>query len=318
MVFDWTNATVVIVGGTGSLGRALARRLLTYPIQALRIVSRDEFKHAMFRQQFKDERVKTLIGDVRDAGRLRLAFYEADVVINAAAIKRIEMAAQDPIEAVRTNVGGTQAVIEASLDSGVSRVMGISTDKACRPVTLYGSTKACAEALLVAANIYAGHRRTRFSAARYGNVACSRGSLIPMLMEQRKTGQVSITHPNMSRFWMRMDEAVDFVLTSIEAMEGGEVWVPKLPSVWVRDVIEAVAPDCDMQVIGLRGVEKLHEDLLAFEESAGAIDLGDRYAIKTPTYMQEPYVSYDSGSNKRFLTVEEIRGALPLAMEEAA
>lgn len=312
------DRTVVITGGTGSLGRALTRRLLESGVKAVRALSRDEYKGHVWLQQFPDPRAKFIMGDVRDLGRLRMAFYGADVVINAAAVKRIERAAADPLEAVKTNVNGTSNVIEAALDCGVERVMGISTDKACRPVTHYGITKACAESLLINANIYHGDRKTRFAACRYGNVAGSRGSLIPMLLDHDRSKPFPVTSRGMTRFWMRMDQAVDFVLSGIEQMAGGEVFIPKLPSVWVGDVIEAVVPGAETEVVGLRGIEKMHEDLVALDESANTQELPDRYIVRTPVVGQAPRLSYDSGTNPWFLSVEEIAAQVPVALREAA
>ena len=308
---------VLVTGGTGSLGRALARYLLTQPIRALRVISRDEFKVATFQAAFPDHRVKALIGDVRDVDRLQLAFNGADVVIHAAALKRIDLGEREPFEFIRTNVDGTRNAIQAALDCGVERFMNISSDKACASVSTYGSTKHLAECLTTAANTVVGSRPTRYASARYGNVAGSRGSLIPLLMEQRKTGVVTLTDPVMTRFHMLMSEAVRFVISSIEQMQGAELFIPKPPSVRISDVVEAIAPDAEVRIIGTRGLEKMHEQLISFDESRSCEDAGDRYIVRTGTVWDSPSFTFTSDQN-RFLTVEEIRAQAETAMAEAA
>lgn len=314
----WDNATVLITGGTGSFGRAMTRRLLAHKIAALRILSRDEYKHATFLREFPDPRVRCLIGDVRDRDRLALAFDRVDVVIHAAALKRVEMGERDPLEFVRTNVTGAENVIYAARACGVPRVLALSTDKAVAPTTLYGATKMLAERLFVAANVYTP-TSTRFSVVRYGNVAGSRGSLIPLLLQQRETGRVTLTDARMTRFHMRMSEAVELVRSSVERMEGAEIFVPKIPSVRVVDVIAAVAPGCAVDVIGIRGAEKLHEVLVSEDETRHLEDRGDRYVVRPGTIWQEPSrVAYASDTNAQWLSAAEIAEGVPAALREAA
>ena len=237
----FSAATVLITGGAGSLGQALTRHLLdTEQPRSIRIFSRDEYKHAEMERAFGDDRLRFLIGDVRDRERLTRAMRGVDVVVHAAALKLVDSTAYNPAEAVKTNVIGTMNVIEAALDSGVARVMALSTDKAAAPLTLYGATKLTLEKLICDANQYGG-LSTRFSCVRYGNVVGSRGSLVPLLLEQCQTGVVALTDPAMTRFWIRMDEVVRFVAARIQEMTGGEVFVPIIPSVRVADVIKALA-----------------------------------------------------------------------------
>lgn len=314
----WADRTVAITGGTGSLGRALTRRLLQEDVRAIRAISRDEYKGATYLREFTDPRVRYLVGDVRDRDRLLLAFDGVDVVIHAAALKRVEAGERDPIEFVRTNVGGAEAVIHAARERGVERAALVSTDKACQPTTLYGATKMLAERLFVSANVYTPGG-TVFGAVRYGNVAGSRGSLIPLLLEQRKTGKVTLTDSRMTRFHMRMSDAVNLVLSALERMAPGEIHVPKAPSVRVLDVIEAVAPKCQVQVIGIRGAEKLHETLVSVDESRSTEDAGDRYIIRPATIFDAPASWwYSSDNNSEWLDVAAIRKDFPVALEEAA
>jgi FlaA1/EpsC-like NDP-sugar epimerase len=296
----------------------MSRWLVTQPIRQLRILSRDEYKHAVFLREFSDERVRCLIGDVRDRDRLELAFEGVDIVIHAAALKRIEMGERDPLEFVRTNVRGAENVIHAARAARVPRVLALSSDKACQPTTLYGASKMVAERLFVAANVYTPGR-TRFSCVRYGNVAGSRGSLIPLLLEQRATGRVTLTDPRMTRFHMYMSEAVELVRMAIEQMEGEEIFVPKLPSVRVVDVLEAVAPGCAIDIIGIRGAEKLHEVLVSADETRNLEDRGDHFVIRTSTVWDEPSrIAYASDNNDRWLSVAEIAADVPRALAEAA
>ena len=314
----WSKKTVAITGGTGSLGRALSRRLLQEDIRALRVISRDEFKGATYLREFTDPRAKYLIGDVRDKDRLRLAFAGVDVVIHAAAYKRVEFGESDPLDFIKTNVGGAENVITAARECGVARCLLVSTDKAAAPHTLYGGTKMLAERLFVAANVYTPNG-TIYAACRYGNVAGSRGSLIPLLMEQRESGVVTITNSRMSRFYMRMSEAVELVVSTVETMRPSEIHVPKIPSVWVRDVVEAVAPGCEVRVVGIRAAEKLHETLVTQDEARSCEDRGDRYVIKVGTIFDEAVgFLYSSDQNDRWLNVKAIMADYPSAVAEAA
>lgn len=308
---------MVITGGTGSLGHALSRSLLAEPIHALRILSRDELKQSEMEKRFSDPRIRFLLGDVRDRDRLRRAFEGANVVIHAAALKRVDKGEYDPSEFVKTNIGGAVNVAEAALDAGVGRVVFVSTDKASAPLTLYGATKLTAERLLCAYNA-SGGGRTAFVGVRYGNVAGSRGSLIPALIEQRKTGVVTLTDPRMTRFWMTLGDAVRIVRRAATDGGPGEVLIPVLPSVRIPDLIEAVAPGVRVQTIGIRGSEKIHESLISADEMPRAVRWKDIWCLGAPNPSPFEQVPYDSGTNKVFLGVEDIRRLLPQALAEAA
>jgi UDP-N-acetylglucosamine 4,6-dehydratase len=321
----WEDKTVLITGGTGTFGTAVTARLLALPLKAIRLFSRGEVAQAASARRFTDPRMRFLIGDVRDRERLRRAMEGADVVIHAAALKRIEVCERDPLECIKTNVGGAVNVVEAAIDAGVGRVMGVSSDKAAAPHTLYGDSKALAEGLFSAAHAYAGAHNTIFASCRYGNVTGSRGSLIPVLLQQRESGRVTLTDPEMTRFWMSIGQATQFVVDRIEDMRDlrpGPIYVPLLPSVFVRDVFRAVAPEAEVQIIGRRGREKLHEAMVSSDEVAMAfLSSGDRYIVIGPR-PDETFTplaaSYTSDSNTLFLSVEQIREAYGPALIEAS
>lgn len=263
--------TVLITGGTGSFGTQFAELLLASSLARKVIVfSRDEFKQHRMRERLKDtkDRLRFLLGDVRDLSRLERAFAGVDIVVHAAALKQVPALEFDPLEAVKTNILGTQNVIDAALNLEVEKVLLVSTDKAVNPINLYGATKLCAEKLLIAANSY---RRTidsppRFSVVRYGNVVDSRGSIVEMIREQKKTGVITLTDPRMTRFWITLPEASNLVLYALSHMRGGEIFVPKLLSAKVTDLINITAPECKVKIIGIRPGEKLHEVLLTEDE----------------------------------------------------
>lgn len=282
MTLDWRNTSILITGGTGSFGKkftGLALRELRP--KRLIVLSRDELKqYEMKRSGFDHECLRYFLGDVRDVDRLRRAFEGVDVVVHAAALKQVPACEYNPIEAVMTNVIGARNVIEASLDKGVRRVVALSTDKAVNPVNLYGATKLVSEKLFVQANAYSGAGPTRFACVRYGNVVGSRGSVIPLFRQQREQGEVTITDPRMTRFWLTLDQGVRFVVSAIEAMQGGEVFVPKIPSMNILDLAKALAPDCRVREVGIRAGEKIHETLLSEDESRHALEQDDRYIIQ--------------------------------------
>src|SRR4030095_8371506 len=228
-----------------------------------------------------DSPVRYFLGDVRDRERLYRAFYGVDVVVHAAALKQVPACEYNPFEAILTNVMGAKNVIDAAIDCGVKRVMALSTDKACQPVNLYGATKLCAEKLFVDGNQYAGGRETRFACARYGNVVASRGSVIPVFLEQRRNGRITITDPVMSRFWITLEQGVRFVVRSLEEMHGGEIFVPKIPSMTLLELSRTVAPDCEIEVIGMRPGEKTHEILVSEDEARNTVELDDKFVILT-------------------------------------
>lgn len=318
-MFDLRKRTILITGGTGSFGKKCARILLDeFEPSRLIIFSRDELKqHEMRVAGFDDPCLRYFIGDVRDVDRLRRAMVGVDVVIHAAALKQVPACEYNPIEAIQTNVNGGRNVIEAALDNMVKRVLALSTDKAVNPVNLYGATKLVAEKLFIQANAYRGGDPIRFSSVRYGNVAGSRGSVIPLFQEQRKSGKVTITDPRMTRFWITLEQGVRFVLRSIETMVGGEVFVPKIASMKMTDLATAIAPNCEIQVIGIRSGEKLHEVLLSEDEARHSIEQEDRFVIAPahPWWKDQPQPEgktlpegfrYDSETNSKWLSGQEL------------
>ncbi len=318
---DWKSKSVLVTGGTGSFGRKFAQVMLADHKPAKLIVfSRDELKqHEMREAGFDDPSMRYFIGDVRDRMRLRRAMQGVDVVVHAAALKQVLAAEYNPIEAIMTNIMGARNVIEAALDMEVNRVMAMSTDKAVNPINMYGATKLAAEKLFVQSNAYAGGTDTRFSCVRYGNVVGSRGSVIPVFQRQRDDGRVTITDERMTRFWLSIDQGVRFTIRCIEQMEGGEVFVPKIPSMRVADVAQAIAPNAEVEIIGIRPGEKLHEVLVSEDEARHTLELEDMYVVEPPGALWfghswreqgQPLsegFQYASDSNQEWMTVEEIR-----------
>jgi UDP-N-acetylglucosamine 4,6-dehydratase/5-epimerase len=279
---NWSEQEVLVTGGTGSFGKKFIEIMLReYHPRRLVILSRDELKqHDMRTAGFDHPSLRYFIGDVRDASRLQRAFSGITVVVHAAALKQVPACEYNPFEAIQTNIMGGRNVIDAAIDQGVQRVLGLSTDKAVNPVNLYGATKLCAEKVFVQANAYAGARETRFSCARYGNVVGSRGSVIPVFLEQRKRGRITITDPRMTRFWLTLEQGVRFVILALDQMHGGEIFVPKIPSMRLVDLADAVAPGCAVEYIGIRPGEKLHEVLLSEDEARNTVELDDMYVIQ--------------------------------------
>ncbi|MEL6678460.1 MAG: UDP-N-acetylglucosamine 4,6-dehydratase (inverting) [Pseudomonadota bacterium] len=330
------GASILVTGGTGSFGKSFVRRVLRdHPgLGRLVVFSRDELKQFEMEQDFPTREHRCLryfIGDIRDRDRLRRALEGIDIVIHAAALKQVPTAEYNPFECIRTNVLGAQNLIEAALDTGVKRVVALSTDKAAAPVNLYGATKLCSDKLFTAANNIVGSRDLRLSVVRYGNVMGSRGSVIPFFLNRRGSGTLPITDPRMTRFNISLDDGVDMVLWSLENMQGGEIFVPKIPSYRITDVAEAIGPDCEKPVVGIRPGEKIHEEMITASDSFNTVDLGKYFAIlPTPDpetvegYMAatsgtrvEPGFAYDSGSNPDFLTVDEIRALIHQHMDVA-
>ncbi|HMH50539.1 MAG TPA: UDP-N-acetylglucosamine 4,6-dehydratase (inverting) [Candidatus Acidoferrum sp.] len=278
------DKVVLITGGTGSFGRSFVRTVLTrYQPRKVIVFSRDELKQFEMRQEFPESRFPALryfIGDVRDRDRLHRAFQGVDVVIHTAALKQVPAAEYNPFEAVKTNVVGAENVINEAIDMGVERVVALSTDKAANPINLYGATKLCSDKLFVAGNVYAGHRNTRFSVVRYGNVVGSRGSVIPFFLGRRKTGVLPITDPRMTRFWLTLPQGVEFVIDCLDRMTGGEIFVPKIPSMNIMDLAAALAPECRTEVIGIRPGEKLHEVMVPEDDAHHTAELPDRFVIR--------------------------------------
>jgi UDP-N-acetylglucosamine 4,6-dehydratase len=316
---DWEQQTILLTGGTGSFGKHFCRRMLeTYHPKVIRIYSRDELKQHEMRQSFGDHHMRYLIGDVRDANRLKRAMEDTDIVIHAAALKQVPACEYNPFEAVKTNIHGAQNIIDAAIDTGVKKVIALSTDKAANPINLYGATKLCADKLFIQGNAYSGGRNPLFSCVRYGNVIGSRGSVIPLFLQQRKTGKITITDARMSRFWLTLDQAVELVVKGLSVMQGGEIFVPKIPSMTVMDMAKAIAPECDIEFIGIRPGEKLHETLITEEDGVNTIEYDGIYIIlpthawwKRQNYNKNLAVpkgfSYSSDNNDEWLTAEDLQ-----------
>jgi len=316
---NWSEQIVLVTGGTGSFGRKFVELMLRkYHPKKIIIFSRDELKqHDMQISGFDHSSLRYFIGDVRDEQRLERAFAGATMVVHAAAMKQVPACEYNPFEAIQTNVIGGRNVIDAAINCGVRRILALSTDKAVNPVNLYGATKLCAEKMFVQANAYAGAQDTRFSCARYGNVVGSRGSVVPVFIEQRKRGRITITDPRMTRFWITLDQGVRFVVRCIEQMHGGEIFVPKIPSMKLVEMAEALAPGCEVRITGIRPGEKLHEVLLSEDEARHTVEIDDMYIVQPahPWWRQENWKQartlpdgfcYTSDKNSRWLTGEEL------------
>ena len=317
---NWQRKTVLITGGTGSFGKKFVEIMLQeYQPQKLIIFSRDELKqHEMRTNGFNDPSLRYFIGDVRDESRLRRAMDGVDIVVHAAALKQVPACEYNPIEAIMTNVIGAKNVIEAALDRGVERVLAMSTDKATAPINLYGATKLVSEKLFVQANSYRGEKGSRFACVRYGNVVGSRGSVIPLFQQQRESGTITITDEQMTRFWITLEQGVRFVISSIEKMHGGEVYIPKIPSMNIMDLARMIAPECEIKMIGIRPGEKLHESMISVDEARQSVELADRYVIQpahswwVETNLQDSKAlpegfSYSSNTNDEWLTPEALQ-----------
>ena len=309
---------MLITGGTGSFGKRFVRYALDHlELKRLVVFSRDELKQFEMAQHISAPNLRYFIGDVRDKERLHRAFDGIDVVVHAAALKQVPTAEYNPFEAIKTNVIGAENVINEAIDQGVERVLALSTDKAANPINLYGATKLCSDKLFVAGNAYAGGKRTRFSVVRYGNVIGSRGSVIPFFLQRRKTGVLPITDPRMTRFWITIQQGVEFVVSSIERMHGGETFVPKIPSMNIMDLARAVAPECKTEIVGIRPGEKLHEVMVPEDDARNTAELEDRYVIKPsfPLFDEDPYANvpvcaegfrYSSEINTQWLREQDL------------
>ncbi|MBA3015315.1 MAG: UDP-N-acetylglucosamine 4,6-dehydratase (inverting) [Proteobacteria bacterium] len=317
---DWSQQTILITGGTGSFGKHFCRMMLDhYNPKAIRIYSRDELKQHDMRMEFNDDqRLRFLIGDVRDADRLRRAMEGVDIAVHAAALKQVPACEYNPFEAVKTNVHGAQNVINAAIDARVKKVIALSTDKAVNPVNLYGATKLCSDKLFTQGNSYAGEGRTRFACVRYGNVIGSRGSVIPVFLKQKESGRITVTDPRMTRFWITLDQAVELVLKGFKYMEGGEIFVPQIPSMRIMDLASAIAPECAIDQIGIRPGEKLHEALTGEDEGRNAIQYKGMYVLlpNYPWWDRKNYIEavkmpegfiYTSDLNEEWMSVDELR-----------
>jgi len=275
--------SVLVTGGTGSFGRAFVEIVLRrYRPRRLIVFSRDELKQQEMSRRFDPKVHRTMryfLGDVRDRQRLERAFDGVDVVVHAAALKQVPSCEYNPLEAVKTNVLGAANVIDAALDRGVERVIALSTDKAANPINLYGATKLCADKLFVGANNYCGEHPTRFAVVRYGNVVGSRGSVVPFFLQMRRRGVLPITDPRMTRFWITLEQGVEFVLKSLGRMRGGEIFVPKIPSMNITDLAQAVAPNCRTEIVGIRPGEKLHETMISEDDARHTLEYDDYFAV---------------------------------------
>ncbi len=328
---NWNDKVVLVTGGTGSFGKTFIRIMLDefHPAKLI-VYSRDELKqHEMRVAGFDHPSLRYFIGDVRDLERLKRAMQGVDVLVHAAALKQVPACEYNPMEAVKTNILGTSNVINAALDRGVEKVMALSTDKAVNPVNLYGATKLAAEKLVVQSNAYAGQQYvTRLSCVRYGNVVGSRGSVVPVFLRQRENGTLTITDKRMTRFWLSLEQGVRFVIRNIAHMEGGEVFVPKIPSMKVVDLAKAIAPDAELKYIGIRPGEKLHELLISRDESRSTVELEDMYVVQPVEAFWfggawhekgkpvEDGFRYSSAENTEWLNVEQIK-AIIAPFEEA-
>jgi UDP-N-acetylglucosamine 4,6-dehydratase len=330
-MIDWSKESILVTGGTGSFGKKFVEMMLRdYRPHRLVVFSRDELKqHEMRTSGFDHPSLRYFIGDVRDVDRLKRAFAGITVVVHAAALKQVPACEYNPFEAIQTNIMGGRNVIDAALDQGVRRILALSTDKAVNPINLYGATKLCAEKMFVQANSYAGPKETRFSCARYGNVVGSRGSVIPVFMEQRRRGRITITDPRMTRFWLTLEHGVKFVIRCLEQMHGGEIFVPRIPSMRLLDLAETIAPGCEIEYIGIRPGEKLHEVLVSEDESRQTVATEEMFVIQPshPWWKSENWISgkllpegfrYSSDTNDQWLTRPELEDLVePDARTEA-
>ncbi len=325
-MLDLNGRSILITGGTGSFGKKFVETVLTrFPkIKRLVVFSRDELKQFEMAQIFPHSKypaIRYFIGDIRDADRFRRACEGIEIIIHAAALKQVPAAEYNPMECIKTNVLGAQNLIEAALDTGVKKVVALSTDKAAAPINLYGATKLCSDKLFVAANRMKGDRDLSFSVVRYGNVIGSRGSVIPFFLKKRSEGFLPITHPEMTRFNISLEEGIDMVLYALEHAWGGEIFVPKIPSYRITDVATAIGPDCEHRIVGIRPGEKLHEEMITTSDSLNTVEL-DRYYVICPgsfRYSPQEYAdafngkmvasgfSYNSGENEEWLTVKQLR-----------
>jgi UDP-N-acetylglucosamine 4,6-dehydratase len=292
--------TVLVTGGTGSFGHEFVRTCLArHRPKKVIIFSRDELKQFEMRRAFPEKthpNLRFFIGDVRDRERLYRALDGVDIVVHAAALKQVPACEYNPIEAIRTNVLGATNLVDAAIDRGVKKVIALSTDKAANPVNLYGATKLCSDKLFIAGNNYTGPHETRFSVVRYGNVLGSRGSVVPFFQEARKWGRLPITDVRMTRFIITLPQGVDFVVNNLARMRGGEIFVPKIPSIGILDIAKAVAPECDIEIVGIRPGEKLHEVMIPADDARRTVDKGDHYVIVPDAVDMRKYVRQQGGS----------------------
>jgi len=318
------NKTILITGGTGSFGKHFTRRVLTSfsKIKKLIIFSRDELKQYEMSTEFSEyDNIRYLLGDIRDLPRVKRALEGVDVVVHAAALKQVPAAEYNPFEFIKTNVMGTQNMVDAALDSNVTNFVALSTDKASSPANLYGASKLCADKLVIAGNNITGNKPIKFSVVRYGNVLGSRGSVLPAFLKQKETKTITITDENMTRFNISLNEGVDMVVWALKNAIGSEIFVPKIPSYKITDMAKAIAPDCKIKIVGIRPGEKIHEEMISINDSESTLEIGNYYAIlpqgdevvrkkylsKKGTKLVKPGFAYSSDTNKHFLSVAQIK-----------
>lgn len=280
-MIDLNGKTILVTGGTGSFGKRFVRRVLSkFRPEKLIVFSRDEFKQYEMQRMMDDPCLRFFIGDVRDKDRLYRAFEGVEYLIHAAALKQVPSAEYNPFEAIKTNIIGAQNIIDVAIDIGIRRIVALSTDKACNPVNLYGATKLCSDKLFIAGNSYAGRKITRFGVVRYGNVVGSRGSVVPHFLQLKKGDSVPVTDERMTRFWITLDQGVDFVLKALDQMQGGEIFVPKIPTATIVDIAKAIVPKCKIKIIGVRPGEKLHELLISIEDGRRTLEYPEHFVIQ--------------------------------------
>ncbi|MED3622815.1 UDP-N-acetylglucosamine 4,6-dehydratase (inverting) [Neobacillus thermocopriae] len=320
-MYELKDKTILITGGTGSFGKKFVSKILETDVKKVIIFSRDELKQFEMAQEYKDPRIRFFIGDVRDKDRLYRAFEGVDIVVHAAALKQVGICEYNPFEAIKTNIHGAQNIIEAALDRGAERVIALSTDKAANPINLYGATKLASDKLFIAANSYVGNKKTRFAVVRYGNVVGSRGSVVPFFKKMKQTGKIPITDKRMTRFWITLDQGVQFVIDNLGRMKGGEIFVPKIPSMRVVDLAKAIAPECEIEIIGIRPGEKLHETMITEDDARRTLSFDTYYVIQPEfPWWKVEYAkggkplpegfSYVSNTNDQWLSVEDLKNLI--------
>lgn len=315
---EWQDKMVLVTGGTGSFGKKFVEIMQKdYRPKKLIVFSRDELKQYEMKQKYDSPNMRYFIGDIRDKERLHRAMDGVDIIIHAAALKQVPSCEYNPFEAIKTNIIGAENIINTAIDNGVSKILAISTDKAVNPINLYGATKMCAEKIFIAANSYVGDHKTKISCVRYGNVVGSRGSVVPLFKKQMSSGVFSITDDRMTRFWITLEQGVRLVINSVEMMQGGEIYVPKIPSMKVTDLARAINPEAKHEYIGIRSGEKIHEILLTVDEARHSVDMGDYFVVEPedPMWIYHSITkgkklldnfSYNSKNNTEWLSEEEL------------
>lgn len=326
----FNDKVILVTGGTGSFGQKFTKVVLDeFKPKKLIIYSRDELKQYEMQQDFSSySNIRFFIGDVRDKERLKMALRDVDYLVHAAALKQVPLMEYNPVEAIRTNIMGAMNIIEAAIEARVKKVIALSTDKACNPVNLYGATKLCSDKLFVAGNSYSGEGGTKFSVVRYGNVVGSRGSVIPFFLKKKKNGILPVTDPRMTRFWITLEEAVKFVLKNFQRMKGGEIFVPKIPSMKIIDLAKIIGPDCEIKIVGIRPGEKIHEVMISEDDGRYAKELEDCYIIQPAFHWWDDInhsqgkkvpdgFKYSSDTNKSWLRESQLKKIIKIYEEDS-